>query len=265
MLAASWLVGVRTRRARERAERLEEDAQAARAEAAAAAQEAVTEERRRIARELHDAVGHAVNVMVVQAGAGRFVTSDATAREVLERIEAVGRTALSDLDRMLGLLDDDGDGAPREPAHGVADLPRLVDGVRATGADVTLRCDDLGDLDRERPLGAAVFRIVQEALTNAVKHAGPARIDVVVTGSAGELAVEVRDDGRGAAAQRPRDGGRGLAGMRERVAVLGGRLEAGPQAGGGFRVHARLPRATGASGPAPTPTGTDVAPAGTRR
>ncbi len=241
-----WYAGQRSRRAHVRTEALESDIAAAREEAATAAQEAVVEERRRIARELHDAVGHAVNVIVVQAAAGRFVTQDGPAREVLGRIEGVGRAALTDLDRMLGLLDvPTGDDAPRAPTHRTADVARLVEGVRATGADVRLEIDGIGDLDHATD--AAVFRIVQEALTNAVKHAGPAHIDVTLAGTAQEVVVEVRDDGRGAAAARPRHGGRGLAGMRERVSVLGGRLEASPRPGGGFRVQARLPRSGAAS------------------
>jgi signal transduction histidine kinase len=241
-----WYAAQRTRRARVRTEALESDIAAAREEAATAAQEAVVEERRRIAQELHDAVGHAVNVIVVQAGAGRFVTQDDAAREVLSRIEGVGRAALVDLDRMLGLLGaPTGAEAPLAPTHRTADVARLVEGVRATGADVRLEVDGVGDLDHATD--AAVFRIVQEALTNSVKHAGPAHIDVTLAGTAQEVVVEVQDDGRGAAAPRPRHGGRGLAGMRERVSVLGGRLEAGPRPGGGFRVRARLPRPDAAS------------------
>lgn len=242
---AGWIVGTRVRSNRERSERLAEEADAAREEVAETARKAVADERVRIARELHDAVGHAVNVMVMQAGAARLSIPDERTARPLREIERVGRSALADLDRMLGLLHDDADGpAPLEPAYGMADIPRLVDGVRAAGADVHLddRCGGDIDMAVERPIGAAAYRIVQEALTNAVKHAGPARIDVSLSCDEDELVICVADDGRGAASRLNVNGGRGIAGMAERVNVLGGRLAAGPRPGGGFRIEAQLPR-----------------------
>ena len=244
VFGVGWAVGVRVRTSQHRARELAASAEQARREAAESAHLAVVDERARIARELHDAVGHAVNVMVMQAGAARMVTTDARSAASFREIERVGRSALLDLDRMLGLLRDDGDpSAPLEPAHGLADLDALVAGVRAAGADVVFenRCGQAIDPDVERPIGAAVYRIVQEALTNAVKHAGPASIRVTLSCDEAELVVTVVDDGRGAASA-PSIGGRGIAGMNERVAVLGGRLAAGPRPGGGYKVEAAFPR-----------------------
>jgi signal transduction histidine kinase len=239
-----WVVGTRVRHSQLRARALAEAADVAREEAAEAAERAVADERARIARELHDAVGHAVNVMVMQAGAARLVADDERTIGSLREIERVGRSALSDLDRMLGLLrSTDDDRAPLEPAHGLADIDQLIAGIEATGAEIRFddRCRGTIDPAVERPIGAAAYRIVQEALTNVVKHAGPARVEVALTCDDDELVVCVVDDGRGAATE-PVPGGRGLLGMRERVAVLGGRLDAGPRSGGGFRVEAHLPR-----------------------
>ncbi len=243
--AFGWVVGLQVRRNHLRQEQLAAEARDAARRSAEVAQQAVADERERIARELHDAVGHAVNVMVMQAGAARLVATEPRAVTALGQIERVGRSALSDLDRMLGLLHGDGDEpAPLEPAHRLADIAGLVAGVRSGGADVHLHdeCGEAIDASVERPIGAAAYRIVQESLTNAVKHAGPARIDVTISCDDDELVVTVADDGRGAAAQVPANGGRGLVGMHERVNVLGGELTAAPAIGGGFRVEARLPR-----------------------
>ncbi|MEQ8718656.1 MAG: sensor histidine kinase [Acidimicrobiales bacterium] len=240
-----WVVGVQVRKSQIRQHELAEKAEATREEVAEIARRAVADERLRIARDLHDAVGHAVNVMVMQAGAARLASRDERTAQSLHDIERVGRSALSDLDRMLGLLDrSDGDGVPLEPTHGLADIARLVEGVRATGADVHLAdgCSGVIDPAIERPIGAAAYRIVQEALTNAVKHAGPARIEVSLRCDDDEIVVSVADNGRGAAAAPTGVGGRGIVGMKERVSVLGGRLSAQPRVGGGFAVTAHLPR-----------------------
>lgn len=249
LFGIGWLVAVSIRRNQAAARHMTIEADTARAEAATAAERAVADERARIAHELHDAVGHAVNVIVVQAGAARLATTDQRTAETLRNIERVGRAALGDLDHMLGLLDtrSDDELAPLQPYRGAADIGRLVEEMQAAGADVHLhnQCGDLLDDTLSRPVGTAIYRIVQEALTNALKHAGPARIDVTISCSAAELSVDVTDNGLGAQARTSR-GGRGIAGMTERAAILGGHLTAGPRDGGGFHVHATFPRsATG--------------------
>lgn len=245
LYAIGWLVAVSIRSNQTRAEVLAIEASTARAESAQVAEAAVAEERARIARELHDAVGHAVNVIVMQAGAARLSTSDKGAIESLRKIEQVGRSALTDLDNMLGLLHDDASGAAlREPIRTTTDIERLVDDMRATGADIHIenQCTDPIDESGGHRIGAAAYRIVQEALTNAAKHAGPARIDVTITCTADQLKVVVVDDGLGSAAPQTPGGGRGIPGMAERARVLGGQLTAQPIESGGFRVEAILPR-----------------------
>ena len=239
-----WVIGWQVRAAAMRQSELADQAEVTQDEIDAVARRAVADERTRIARELHDAVGHAVNVMVMQAGAARMSSTDDRSRDTLRDIERVGRSALSDLDRMLGLLHGEEDAAPTEPAYGLADVARLVDDVRAAGADVHLDASEADALDAtsERPIGATAYRIVQEALTNAVKHAGRARIEISLATDDDAVVVTVVDDGRGAASAPTSHGGRGRIGMRERVALHRGELTAGPRPGGGFRVEARLPR-----------------------
>lgn len=245
LFAVGWLVAVSIRNNQTRAERFAVAAETARAESVQVAETAVAEERARIARELHDAVGHAVNVMVMQAGAARLTTSDDRVIESLRKIEQVGRSALTDLDNMLGLLHDDAtSAAPLEPTRTIADIVRLVENMKATGADIHMKsqCTDLADQSPGDHIGAAAYRIVQEALTNAVKHAGPARIEVTISCTDDHVRVVVVDDGLGAAAPQVPGGGRGIVGMTERAKVLGGQLIARPQESGGFRVEALLPR-----------------------
>jgi signal transduction histidine kinase len=245
LFAIGWLVAVSIRYNQARAGALADEAAALRDEQAGIAAQAVADERARIARELHDAVGHAVNVIVMRAGAARLAATDETTVESLREIENVGRSALTDLDHMLGLLQDQGaTPAPLEPARSTGDIARLVEETRAGGADVYFhdRCDGGIDLTLERPSAAAAYRIVQEALTNALKHAGPARIDVTIACTDRHLEVSVVDDGRGSAAPVVRGGGRGIAGMTERAHVLGGRLKAEPRPTGGFEVVAQIPR-----------------------
>jgi signal transduction histidine kinase len=224
------------------------------------AERAVAEERLRIARELHDVVAHAMSVVAVQSGVAAHVLDQRPddARTMLATINDVSRDALDEMRRMLGVLragsgDEAGDGtgarAPRgaelAPAATLGDLPGLVGTVRSAGLEVDLAID--GD---RAPLPAGVelsaYRIVQEALTNVLKHAGPAKVAVHVNYGAEALAVEVVDDGRGAStlASGVGDaaGGHGLVGMHERVLALGGTLDVGPRRGGGFRVAATLPR-----------------------
>lgn len=235
--AVTWAVTSRvrlTRQLRARAARLQEE----RDQAAA---EAVSEERARIARELHDVVAHSVSVMTVQAGGVRRLLKpeQTREREALSAIEETGRHALTEMRRMVSVMRGDGAASPTlEPQPGVATLARLVEEVRSAGLPVALEVDDdVADLPPGVDL--SVYRIVQEGLTNALRHAGPAHAEVSVrlTGKVVEILVE--DDGRGGVDGE--GGGHGLVGMRERVPVYGGDLEAGPRPGGGFRLRAHLP------------------------
>jgi signal transduction histidine kinase len=205
-----------------------------------AAREAVVEERARIARELHDAIAHNVSMMVVQAGAERRVlgTSSSATKEVLETIEQIGRGALTEMRRLVGMLRAD---APDmlAPQPRLADLPTLMAQVGAAGLPVDFRVD--GD-SRELPVGIelSAYRIVQEALTNALKHGGQAQAAVHLRYGADTLELEITDDGGGALVQVP-GGGQGLVGMRERVSLYGGVFDAGARPGGGFAVRVLLP------------------------
>jgi signal transduction histidine kinase len=205
-----------------------------------AAREAVVAERARIARELHDAIAHNVSMMVVQAGAERSVLGEqqSSTREVLETVEEIGRGALTEMRRLVGMLRSD-EHDPLTPQPGLDDLPQLVTQVREAGLPVDLEIE--GER-RELPVGLelSAFRIVQEALTNALKHAGDARATVRVRYGPDSLELEIVDDGAGAA-PRTDGGGHGLVGMRERVALYGGRFEANRRAAGGFTVRALLP------------------------
>jgi signal transduction histidine kinase len=233
LIAATWLVGRVVRWKTMDAARLERESQQGRQAAASA-------ERSRIARELHDVVAHSVSVMVVQAQAAQRVLEgdQASARESLDTIEHTGRQALVELRRLLGMLRASDDELATAPQPSLRHLDQLVASVRDAGLPVELRLE--GD---ERPLPPGVdlsaYRIVQEALTNALKYAGPARARVVVRYGSDEIELEVSDDGVGPA---PASGnGHGLAGMRERIAVYGGTLESGARVGGGYSIRARLP------------------------
>ncbi len=202
---------------------------------------AVDEERVRIARELHDVVAHHVTLLTVQAGAVRATVDPAhPARPVLDSMTATGRQAMEEMRRMLDVLrPEPATPAERGPQPGIEQIGALVEQTRAAGIPVQLRVEGTA-----RPLpagmGLSAYRIVQEALTNVIKHAGPARADVVVRYLPGALELSVRDDGRGAALGDA-NGGHGLVGMRERVALFGGRLEAGARAEGGYALLAVLP------------------------
>jgi signal transduction histidine kinase len=223
-LAAAWLVGdsVRTRR-----EQTEE-----------ARRRAVADERAHIARELHDMVTHNVSVMVVQAAAGNDVFDERPdqARAALQAVEETGRRALGELRRLLDVVAGDGD-AGYDPQPGLRRLDDLVASVRAAGLGVDLTVE--GTPQQLSPaLELSAFRIVQEALTNVLKHARASRASVRVRYARDALELEVADDGVGAATT---DGGRGLVGMRERAALFGGEIAAGTRPGGGFAVRARMP------------------------
>jgi len=205
-----------------------------------AAHDAVTQERARIARELHDVVAHAMSVMVVQAGAARRVLDDdpASARAAIARIEATGRDGMAEMRRLIGILKEDAAEAERTPQPGLADLDGLLGTVRAAGVTVELVTEGA-----PRALSSGVdltaFRIVQEALTNVMKHAGRANARVLLRWLADALEIEVADDGRGPTTAA--GGGQGLIGMRERVGLFGGTLTSGPRPGGGFELRATLP------------------------
>jgi signal transduction histidine kinase len=208
---------------------------------------AVAEERARIARELHDVVAHNLSIMVVQAGAERRALGDERPEtsEVLSTIEATGRSAMAEMRRLLGMLRRSDDELALAPQPSLRHLGSLVEQVREAGMPVELRVE--GD---ERPIPPGIdlsaYRIVQEALTNALKHAGPAHARVTVRYGERELDIEIADDGAGVNGDAP-PGGHGLVGMRERVALFGGDLATGRQSGGGYAVRARLPLAGGAS------------------
>lgn len=239
LVGVGWLVALSIRRNQSRAHQLAIETLDLRRENEVVAERAVADERARIARELHDAVGHAVNVMVLQAGAARLAADDPRTVASLREIEQVGRSALDDLDHMLGLLHSE-EHAPLEPIHGSGDIARLVSEMSAAGVDVHLHDECTTPI--ERSVGTAAYRIVQEALTNAIKHAGPARIDVTLACTDADLTITVVDDGVGPAADAPSRTGRGIVGMSERASVLGGRLETEARRGGGFRVRCVLPR-----------------------
>jgi signal transduction histidine kinase len=205
-----------------------------------AAADAVAEERTRIAREMHDVVAHAIGVMVVQAGAARTVIDrdPVAAKEAIGRVEETGRMGLAEMRRLIGVLTDDGSGAARSPQPGLGGLDALVATVRTAGLPVeVVRSGE----PRPLPVGAdlTAYRIVQEALTNVLKHAGAAHARVSLQYDEAGVGIEVADDGRGPAPTT--DPGHGLVGMRERVALFGGTLETAPRPGGGFVVRARLP------------------------
>ena len=276
--AVGVAIRVWRRRAGESAERL----RVAEAEHEAQTRRAVALERARIASEMHDVVTHNVSVMVVQAGAARRVldSSPDEAREALLAVEASGRTAMTELRHLLGLLapaeeghgdaPDAGDaagapvpgelgdaaaapepGAALAPQPGVARIPALLGRVCAAGVPVELSVEAPGGMPRDLPPGVdlAAFRVVQEALTNVIKHAGQARTMVRLDYGPRDLLITVSDDGpppgSGPPVAPPRPGSgsgrRGLIGLRERIAVYGGELDAGPRPGGGWRLAARIP------------------------
>jgi signal transduction histidine kinase len=256
-ITVAWIAAesLRTRRVRwaelrDRAERLEREQEAE-------ARRAVTEERLRIARELHDVVAHSMSVIAVQSAVGHHVmdTQPAEAKQALAAIESTSRSALTEMRRLLGVLRQDGEPAGSlVPAPGLADLAPLAAQVGEAGLRVWIHVE--GERGPVPPgIDLSAYRIVQEALTNVIKHAGSATANVTVRYGAGSVQVEITDDGPG----RARPGGpgepasteatgdvgvstgHGIIGMRERVAVFGGEFAAGPRPDGGFRVFARLP------------------------
>jgi len=244
LFATAWLLGDNARGRRERAAQLEERAAQLERTRAAEAEAAVVAERNRIARDLHDVVAHHVSLMVVQAEAGPVVVERDPARAVatFDSISATGKAALVEMRRLLGVLRSDGPpGAPRSPQPRVDGVGELVDRARAAGLDTRL---EVGGDARPLPpsVDASAYRIVQEGLTNAVRHAGAGRAVVRVAYQPEALCLEVLDDGGGTASTAP-GSGLGLVAMRERVAVVGGTLEAGRRPEGGWAVRAVLPLA----------------------
>lgn len=218
-------------------------------QAAAAAEERrreaarqVEAERMRIAREVHDTLGHTMSVITLQSAVAREALSDAEhgqAETALAAIHSVSGSAMAELRATLGTLRREP--GPREPAPGFAQLRTLVDGVRRGGLPVELRVDGLVDA-LPTVVGSTVYRIVQEALTNVVRHARATRVSVTIRATPARLSLEVVDDGRGSSAGGATgERGQGLRGMSERVALLGGTVDAADADGGGFRVFVRLP------------------------
>jgi signal transduction histidine kinase len=240
LFGIAWLAGFALRERVEQAEAAEDRARLAEREREVAARLAVAEERARIARELHDIVAHAVSVIVLQVGAVRHNLPEAQDedKEALRGVEQTGRTALADMRRLLGALRHDGDDVDLAPQPGLGSLDPLLDEFRRAGLPVRLSVD--GDpVPLPRTLDLSAYRIVQEGLTNTLKHAHASHADVVVRYGADRLEIDVRDDGHGSAGGEGL--GHGLVGVRERVKIYGGEMTAGAAAGGGFLLSTRLP------------------------
>lgn len=241
-LSITWIIAVVIRVYRSSIERAERRAALFAADREARAREAVAEERARLARELHDSVGHALNVVVLHAGAAQRIltTKPELAREALGSIETAGRQALGDIERMLGILRTPDEGAGLDAAPGLGQVEALCASVREAGLPVQIVVEGT-PRDLPSSLDLSAYRIVQEALTNTLKHAGKAHAFVTLRYTEQALEIEVLDNGRGGLAGGFGRGGHGLAGMRERIGIFGGELQAGPRAEGGFAVRARLP------------------------
>jgi signal transduction histidine kinase len=245
LLAAAWTLGQGVRQRRARAAELEERAARLEREREEKARQAVIQERLRIARELHDVVAHSLSVIGVQAGAARLVLdadpNPPRAREAVAAIEATANQAMGEMRRALGILrDTEPSGAALAPLPGLGQLPALLGQLRMAGLPVGLTV-----AGPPQPLPTSIdlsaYRIVQEALTNTLKHAKASRAEVVVCYGAGELTVEVTDDGRGTSPATAGTDGAGTIGMRERAALFGGELQVGPRPQGGYAVRVRLP------------------------
>ena len=239
---AAWGAGRALRHRTRLAAELHEAAVRAEEEREAQAARAVADERRRIAREMHDVVAHSVSVMVVQAGGARRILDRDPERsaEAARLIETTGRSALLEMRRLLGVLGSGDEPAAMAPQPKLDEIDALVERARGAGLPVTLEVEGSR---RPLPAGAeaAIYRVVQEALTNALKHAGAAPTGVVLRWEPDALEVVVTDSGRGGAGADLPGGGHGIVGMRERVRVYGGELTAQPRPDGGFVVRARIP------------------------
>jgi signal transduction histidine kinase len=256
VFGGAWLLGRALRGRGQRAAELERRAAQLEADQQAQARAAVAAERARIARELHDVIAHSVSVMVIQAGAAEQLLEQAPerARQPLEAVQDTGRQTIVELRRLLGILREDGQELSLAPQPGLAGLELLLEESRQAGLPVRLRTEG-----RPWPLppGAdlAAYRIIQEALTNTLRHAGPAQAEVIVRYHDHAVELEILDDGQGPGRRDgPEGSGHGLVGMRERIALYGGTLDAGPRttsttgtAGTGYAVRARLPTEAGAT------------------
>jgi signal transduction histidine kinase len=246
LFAIAWLAGFALRERAAQAEAAEERATHAEREREENARRAVFEERVRMARELHDVVAHHVSMMGVQAGAARVVIDRdrVKAKEALSAIESSSRQAVAELHRMLGFLRQAGDRDDLAPQPGLSELARLVASMR--DSDLAVEVSIEGEQRSLPPtVDVSAYRIVQEALTNTLKHSAASRADVHLRYWPDELEVEIVDDGRPNGGLSSGSGGLGLIGMRERAALHGGQLSAGPLAGGGFAVKVRLPTPAG--------------------
>jgi signal transduction histidine kinase len=236
---ARRLSGARERAARELAERLD-------AERELHVRAAALNERVRLAREIHDVIAHSVSVMVIQAAGARTVMDREPARaEVsLRSVERAGREALAEMRRLLGVLADGEDPRALAPQPGLDDLPELVSSTRAAGLETSIHFEG-EPVVVSQGLSLCAYRVVQEALTNTLKHAGPTRAEVSIRWCDDALELVVTDAGGGSNAVLAGSSGHGIAGMRERAALHGGRVQAGPAPDGGFTVHARIPLLAG--------------------
>jgi signal transduction histidine kinase len=236
----AWIAGFALREREEQAEAAEMRATMAERERDAAARVAVAEERARIARELHDVVAHAVSVMVLQVGAVRHQLPQSLAedKDALGRVEQAGRTALTEMRRLLTAMREDGDGVELGPQPGLDGIDSLLEDVDRAGLPVELHVDG-SPYPLPRTIDLSAYRIVQEGLTNALKHARASHVDVTLQYAPDLLHIEVRDDGDGGT--KSGSPGYGLVGVRERVKIYGGEMTAGAAPDGGFVLSARLP------------------------
>jgi signal transduction histidine kinase len=242
LFAIAWLAGFALRQRGAQVDEAEARAAAAERERQVAARIAVAEERARIARELHDIVAHSVSVMVLQAGAVRHHLPAAMSqdKEALEGVERTGRAALVEMRRLLGAMRQDGDDLELSPQPGLDSLDQLVAEVERAGLPVRVHVD--GDaVPLPRAIDLSAYRIIQEGLTNVLKHAQAKQADVTVRYGDADLHIEVRDDGRGTGWTDGR--GHGLLGVRERVKIYGGEMTTGAASDGGFVLDTRLPLA----------------------
>jgi signal transduction histidine kinase len=240
--AAAVLLGDAVRNRRERTAAVYERARQLEQTQEEESRRRVAEERVRIARDLHDSVAHSMATINVQAGAAAHVIDrhPDQAREALHVIEQASRDVLEELTAMLGLLREDGQQLDRAPTPGLAQVGSLVESVRRAGVDVTVHAERADHADVSPPVDVAAYRIVQESLTNVIRHAGTpttAQVTIASNGDGG-LTVEIIDDGRGANGSSAGGSGVGIVGMRERAEATGGRLDVGPRPGGGFAVRA---------------------------